>query len=68
MRVEQIRERDRIETLLRRDAELHIYSLGDLDDFFWPATTWYGWEEGGSLQEVVLVYAGRTRPTVVGTR
>jgi len=51
---------------LRRDAELHIYSLGDLDDFFWPATTWYGWEEGGQLQEVVLVYAGRVRPTVVG--
>jgi len=40
---------------LRRDAELRIYSLGDLDDFFWPATTWYGWEDGGQLQEVVLV-------------
>ena len=65
MQLEQVREKDRIEALLRRDAELHIYCLGDLDDFFWPATTWYGWEDGGRLQEVVLVYAGRTWPTVV---
>lgn len=66
MHIEQVHNKDRIEALLRRDAELHIYSLGDLDEFFWPATTWYGWEQGGALQEVVLVYAGRVRPTVVG--
>jgi len=65
MRVEQLHEKDRIEAFLRRDPELHIYSLGDLDDFFWPATTWYGWEQGGQLQEVVLVYAGKALPTVV---
>ena len=50
---------------LRQDPELHVYSLGDLDDFFWPNTTWYGWDDG-ELQEVVLIYCGQATPTVVG--
>ena len=35
-----------IEGFLRRNPLLHIYPLGDLDDFFWPHTTWYGLQDG----------------------
>ena len=66
MGIKPLRDKARIEAFLRGDPELHIYSLGDLDDFFWPNTTWYGLEEYGALEEVVLIYAGKTLPTVVG--
>ncbi len=66
MQITQVKDRARIEAFLRQDPELHVYSLGDLDDFFWPHTTWYGWEKAGTLREIVLVYAGRGLPTVVG--
>lgn len=66
MRAKPLRDKVEIEAFLRINPELHIYSLGDLDDFFWPRTTWYGWQEDGRLQDVVLVYAGPGLPTVVG--
>lgn len=66
MRVEPLRDRAKIEAFLRANPELHIYSLGDLDDFFWPQTTWYGWQKDGRLQDIVLIYAGPGLPIVVG--
>ncbi len=35
---------------LRRDPFLHLYELGDLDDFFWPRTTWFTDGERVALQ------------------
>jgi ribosomal protein S18 acetylase RimI-like enzyme len=65
MQITQVKDRARLETFLQRESELHVYSLGDLDDFFWPHTTWYGWEKAGTLREIVLVYSGQGLPTVV---
>ena len=45
MNVIRLHDRATLEAFLRRDAALHLYSLGDLDDFFWPFTTWHGLEE-----------------------
>jgi ribosomal protein S18 acetylase RimI-like enzyme len=67
MRTRLLRDKGRIEALLRKNLELHTYSLGDLDDFFWPHTTWYGREEDGVLTDIVLVYTTRARATVIGT-
>jgi hypothetical protein len=36
-----LHDKDAIRALLLRDPELHIYSIGDLDDFFWPYTAWH---------------------------
>lgn len=66
MGIKPLRDKAGIEAFLRRDPELHIYGLGDLDDFFWPYTTWYGLEKAGVLNDVVLIYAGKALPTVVG--
>lgn len=51
-----LRDREQIEGVLRRDVYANLYTLGDLDDFFFPRTSWYGWMEGGQLEEIVLLY------------
>jgi len=38
-----VRERGVLDEWLRRDVFLHLYALGDLDDAFWPLTTWYAY-------------------------
>ncbi|MEV0428142.1 GNAT family N-acetyltransferase [Micromonospora sp. NPDC050495] len=46
--------------LLSRDPVLHAYQLGDLDDFFWPFTSWF--RRG---DEVALLYHGVDLPTLL---
>jgi ribosomal protein S18 acetylase RimI-like enzyme len=55
-RIISLHDRAQIGAFLRQDAPLHLYALGDLDDFFWPATLWYGLEADGALRQVVLGY------------
>ncbi|MFC1743296.1 GNAT family N-acetyltransferase [Candidatus Riflebacteria bacterium] len=54
-----------IEKFLRKNPFLHIYSIGDLDDFFWPYTTWYGLIEDDEIQEIALLYSGLSLPTLI---
>lgn len=54
-----------IAEFLCRDKGLYLYSLGDIDPFFWPQTVWYGWEDQHGLQALVLVYLGQSLPTVL---
>lgn len=53
---------DRVELaeLLRRDPYLYAYQLGDLDDFYWPYTSWY--RLGDSL---ALLYHGGGTPVLL---
>ncbi|HEX2787110.1 MAG TPA: GNAT family N-acetyltransferase [Ignavibacteria bacterium] len=53
-----------LEKSLRRNAALNIYQIGDLDDFFWKYTTWYG-DDAQEPKNIVLVYAGVTPPTMI---
>jgi ribosomal protein S18 acetylase RimI-like enzyme len=46
--------------LLGRDPVVHAYQLGDLDDFFWPYTSWYRRGE-----QVALLYHGVDPPTLL---
>ncbi len=59
MPVIRLDDKREIEQFLRHDTFLHIYSLGDLDDFFWPYTTFYGLEGSGSLEAVVFLYSSQ---------
>jgi ribosomal protein S18 acetylase RimI-like enzyme len=56
--IKEIRERPQILAFLCRDPFLHIYAIGDLDEFFWPFTRWFGWEVEGELQALFLLYTG----------
>jgi ribosomal protein S18 acetylase RimI-like enzyme len=65
MRVVSLHRKDEIEPLLRRNVFLHIYALGDLDDFFWPFTTWYALEDAGELRAILLLYTAFETPTLM---
>ena len=60
-----LHDKAEIAAFLGRNPALNIYALGDLDDFFWFATTWYGLRHAGELQQVALVYAGPELPIVL---
>lgn len=60
-----IHDKALIEETLRGNPALHVYSLGDLDDFFWPKTQWYGWKEGSSIQAIALLYLGQDLPALL---
>lgn len=60
MLVRSVHDRDELAGLLRRDPAQHAYQLGDLDDFFWPYTTWYRHRDS-----VALVYHGNGLPILL---
>lgn len=57
MKIVYLHAKDEIEAFLRRNTFLHIYSLGDLDDFFWHYTTWYALRDRQQIKQLVLLYA-----------
>ena len=65
MRIIAIHDKLVIETFARRNPYLFLYELGDLDDFFWPYTVWYGLEDGGEIIELALFYTDVEPPVVL---
>jgi len=51
----ELRDRATILAALQCDPLLHLYEIGDLDDFFFPHTRWFALEPGGP---VALIYKG----------
>lgn len=62
-----LHDKQEIGAYLRRDPALHVYAIGDLDDFFWSSTVWYGLKEGENLLAVALLYTGGDPPTLLAT-
>jgi ribosomal protein S18 acetylase RimI-like enzyme len=54
----KLQDRVQIEQFLRQDVERYLYELGDLDDFFWPYTTWYAVGKGAAIEQLALLYRG----------
>jgi hypothetical protein len=61
-----LHDKQEIGAYLRCDPALHVYAIGDLDDFFWTSTVWYGLKEGENLLAVALLYTGGDLPTLLG--
>jgi len=61
MAVVDLENKEEIAAFLRRNACAHVYELGDLDDFDWPYTRWFGWQREGRLEQIALLY---TEPAV----
>ncbi|MHC4566176.1 MAG: GNAT family N-acetyltransferase [Planctomycetota bacterium] len=59
-----LHDKAEIEAFLRKNIYLHIYSIGDLDDFFWHNTVWYALKDGGDIQALVLLYTVPPKPTL----
>ena len=56
--VSRLTDKDPIRAYLNRDRSLTAYALGDLDDAFWPESTFYGAWAGDDLAALALFYAG----------
>jgi hypothetical protein len=54
-----------VEGFCRTNPFLHLYALGDLDDFFWPHTVWYVLRDRGEVRQVVFLYTGSSQSTVL---
>jgi len=60
-----LHDKKEIESFLRKNVYLNIYCIGDLDDFFWPYTTWYAYKDKEEIQAIALLYSGRQLLTLV---
>lgn len=61
-----LHEKDKIEAFLRHHPFLHLYSIGDLDEFFWHYTTWYALLNQQQIEQLVLLYSGTPLPVLLG--
>jgi ribosomal protein S18 acetylase RimI-like enzyme len=60
-----LHDRSTLDAFLRDDARVHLYELGDLDDFFFRHTQWWGLEDRGRLAAVALLYAASELPVLM---
>lgn len=60
-----LHDKAEIEKYLSKNILLNIYSIGDLDDFFWNYTTWYAAKEDDEIQSLILSYAAPNMPTFI---
>ncbi|MBI2392697.1 MAG: GNAT family N-acetyltransferase [Deltaproteobacteria bacterium] len=60
-----LHDRATILAALSGHRALHVYAIGDLDDFFFPYTSWFAREEAGEVRQIVLLYTGGTLPVVL---
>ena len=62
MELVETRDRSGIERFLRRDTASQLYALADLDDVFWPETTWFAAIERGGYVAVALLLGKLREP------
>jgi ribosomal protein S18 acetylase RimI-like enzyme len=65
MHVISLHDKGEIERYLRQNTLIHLYELGDLDDFFWQNTTWYAFKEAEQIQSLLLLYSAINPPVLL---
>ncbi len=65
MNVTLLHDKVEIESFLRGNTPLHLYELGDLDEFFWPYTSWYALQDKGQIRALALLYVNLELPTLL---
>ncbi len=53
-----IHDKSELEKYLLKNLHINYYHIGDLDDFFWPYTSWLASKENDQVQALVLLYSG----------
>ncbi|MBK8257591.1 MAG: GNAT family N-acetyltransferase [Polyangiaceae bacterium] len=59
-----LHDRTAILARLADHRALNVYAVGDLDDAFFPYTSWFALEENGQLRQLVLMYMGASPPVI----
>lgn len=65
MHIVSLHDTGEIERYLRQQTLIHLYELGDLDDFFWQYTTWYALKETEQVQSLLLLYSAIDPPVLL---
>jgi len=65
MSMVEVVDKDTIFAFLSRDPFLHIYSIGDLDDFFWRYTRWFALPSAVGLDALLLLYVSPGGPVLL---
>ncbi|NOU20133.1 MAG: GNAT family N-acetyltransferase [Bacteroidales bacterium] len=65
MELHSIHNKSEILKFLMSNPELQVYSIGDLDEFFWPKTIWYSLKENDEIKALALLYIGMSTPTLL---
>jgi ribosomal protein S18 acetylase RimI-like enzyme len=65
IQVSVIRDKQLIENFFRKDPLMHLYEIGDLDDFFWPQTRWIALGSEGNLISILLLYEDFRMPVLL---
>jgi ribosomal protein S18 acetylase RimI-like enzyme len=60
-----LHDKQEIEQFLCQRRLLHLYELGDLDDFFWKYTSWYAFKEQEQITQLALLYLGFSPATLL---
>jgi len=56
LQIIEIKDKVIIEQFLRKDTFLNIYSIGDLDDFFYPKTQWFALISDNQIRAILLIF------------
>jgi ribosomal protein S18 acetylase RimI-like enzyme len=65
MAILSIHDKEAIRHFTDRNPLLHLFERGDLDDFFWPYTTWYALREGDIVRQLALLYHAGDLPVLI---
>jgi len=65
MTISRLKDKKAIELHFRKNTNLNLYQIGDLDDFFWDFTDWYALSEDGQLKQIILIYSGTELPVMI---
>ena len=65
MTLVELSDRATLAAFLRRNPRAHVYELGDLDDFDWPHTRWFAWNQHDRLEQVALLYSEPSVPVLI---
>ena len=61
----QIKDRQILAKYFSQQKSLHLYRLGDLDDFTWSRCSYYATQKNGELENVCLFYRGEGMPILL---
>jgi len=61
----RLQDKEEIRAFFSQNIPLHLYEIGDLDEFFWPYTAWHALKDADGLKAVVLLYTETSLPVLL---
>ncbi len=61
----RLQDKEEIRDFFSQNIPLHLYEIGDLDEFFWPHTAWHALKDADGLKAVVLLYTETSLPVLL---